>query len=380
MKRRRVLSTIMMMVAVLIMSLNAQAAVKISKKSATLIKGQSLILKVTGTKEKVKWSTNKKKVATVTQKGVVKAKAKGTATISAKVGKKTYKCKVKVETPKISKTKATLNVGQKLTLKITGNTQKVKWTTSDEVVVAVSKRGVITATNAGIATITATISSKKYKCRVTVKDVFSANKTVVSLVEETTSTVRFTYTGLSELNYDIEKPEIVSCEWGEWDNYFIDLRIYGESVGNTIITISDEDGKSIKISVAVRSYYTDKEIMAGAVITYMKERTLKDPSSLQIISIWDAYNDVEQDDASIEHHEFVVIEYLAKNSYGANIRSYAEITVVNKEMKYIGYTITDSRLNKMLWVYDNEKYPSVIKRGTINTEKALKYADSITFA
>ena len=49
-------------------------------------------------------------------------------------------------------------------------------------------------------------------------------------------------------------------------------------------------------------------------------------------------------------------------------------------MKYIGYTITDSRLNKMLWVYDNEKYPSVIKRGTINTEKALKYADSITFA
>lgn len=169
MKRRRVLSVIMMMVAVLIMSLNAQAAVKISKKSATLIKGQSLILKVTGTKEKVKWSTNKKKVATVTQKGVVKAKAKGTATISAKVGKKTYKCKVKVETPKISKTKATLNVGKKLTLKITGNTQKVKWNSNKKSVAVVTQKGVVTAKKAGSAVITATIAKKKYNCKITVK-------------------------------------------------------------------------------------------------------------------------------------------------------------------------------------------------------------------
>lgn len=76
------------------------ATVKISKKKATLIKGQTLKLKITGTKTKVKWSSSKKSVATVSSKGVVKAKKKGTATITAKVGKKKYKCVITVKNKK----------------------------------------------------------------------------------------------------------------------------------------------------------------------------------------------------------------------------------------------------------------------------------------
>ena len=56
--------------------------------------------KVKGTKKKVKWSSTKKSVATVNKKGVVTAKKKGTAYIKAKVGKKTYKCKVTVKSKK----------------------------------------------------------------------------------------------------------------------------------------------------------------------------------------------------------------------------------------------------------------------------------------
>lgn len=75
---------------------SAKGKMKLNRTSATLRVGKKLKLKVKNTKKKVKWSSNKKKVATVTAKGMVKAKKKGTAKITAKVGKKKLVCKVKV--------------------------------------------------------------------------------------------------------------------------------------------------------------------------------------------------------------------------------------------------------------------------------------------
>ena len=76
------------------------AKIKLSKTKITLIQGKKYQLKVKGTKKKAKWSSTKKSVATVNKKGVVTAKKKGTAYIKAKVGKKTYKCKVTVKSKK----------------------------------------------------------------------------------------------------------------------------------------------------------------------------------------------------------------------------------------------------------------------------------------
>lgn len=78
------------------LSTQAQAAVKINKKNVTLLVGKTQKLKVKGTKKKVTWKSSKKSVATVNAKGVVKALKAGTTTITAKVGKKKYKCKVNV--------------------------------------------------------------------------------------------------------------------------------------------------------------------------------------------------------------------------------------------------------------------------------------------
>ena len=46
--------------------------------------------------DKITWKSSNTKVASVNSKGVVTAKAKGTAVITAKIGKKKYRCKVKV--------------------------------------------------------------------------------------------------------------------------------------------------------------------------------------------------------------------------------------------------------------------------------------------
>ena len=88
-----------------------------SKSSLTLYVGKSSTLKVSGTKSKVKWSSSNKSVATVTSKGKVTAKQAGSATISAKVGKKTLKCKVTVK-EKFSASEATKKIS--VTLQDTG--------------------------------------------------------------------------------------------------------------------------------------------------------------------------------------------------------------------------------------------------------------------
>lgn len=77
------------------------AAVKMNKAKATLYPGQKVTLKVTGTSKKAKWSSSNAKVAKVS-KGKVTAVKKGKATIKAKVGKKTYTCKITVKAPALS--------------------------------------------------------------------------------------------------------------------------------------------------------------------------------------------------------------------------------------------------------------------------------------
>lgn len=72
------------------------AAVKISDKNVLLEVGKSKTLKITGTKEKVTWTSSKKSVATVDKKGKVTTKKEGTTTITATVNKKKYTCEVTV--------------------------------------------------------------------------------------------------------------------------------------------------------------------------------------------------------------------------------------------------------------------------------------------
>lgn len=154
-----------------------QAAAKMNKTKATLVKGQSLQLKVNGNSKKVKWSSSKKNVATVTSKGKVTAKNAGIAVITAKVGSKKYTCKITVEAPKISKTSISLTVGGKYTLKITGTKQKVTWSSSNKAVATVSGKGIVVAKKAGTTKITAKVGTKKYTCSVSVKSKKSTQNT-----------------------------------------------------------------------------------------------------------------------------------------------------------------------------------------------------------
>ncbi len=103
MKNKKIIALFLSLVMLFSISspMTAQAAVKLSKTSVSIVVGKTYKLKVKGTKKKVKWSTSNKKVATV-KAGKITAKKEGKATITAKVGKKKYKCKVTVKPKPIS--------------------------------------------------------------------------------------------------------------------------------------------------------------------------------------------------------------------------------------------------------------------------------------
>ena len=223
-------------------------APKISLTKKTINAGEKFTLKLNGTTKSVKWTTSNKKVATVSQNGVVKGIAKGTANIIATVGGKKYVCKVTVETPKISLTNKTIDTGEKFTLKLNGTTRSVKWTTSNKKVATVSQNGVVKGIAKGTANITATAGGKKYVCKVTVKEprILSVSTNELTITDKGTITV--TYKGSGTITYYIDNTDIIDCKWSEgFDGDNCKLYVTALKYGKAKIIITDNESDEICI-------------------------------------------------------------------------------------------------------------------------------------
>lgn len=160
------------------MPMSAQAAkTKISVSNAVLSKGDNINLNIIGAKElSGTYASSKKKIASVSKKGIVTAKKKGKAVITwTKEGKK-YTCTIKVvKEPTVSKSTLTLKEEQtkKLSILRYGNKKlSVKWSSSNPDV-AVVNNGSVTGVSEGNAVIKAKIKGEKKtwtkKVSVTVK-------------------------------------------------------------------------------------------------------------------------------------------------------------------------------------------------------------------
>lgn len=154
----------------------------VASKKLTLQKGKTaklapVVTPVTS-QEKVTYASSNKKVATVSAKGVVKAKAPGKAKITVKSGSKKVTVTVTVPKPAATKIagvskKATLKVGKTKTLKPklspSGSTGKLTYSSSNKKVASVSSKGKITAKKKGTAVINVKCGKLSAKCKVTVK-------------------------------------------------------------------------------------------------------------------------------------------------------------------------------------------------------------------
>jgi len=159
--------------------------ITVAKKKLYMKKGASCtltyLLTPLNSTDKVTFTSSKKKVATVSATGKIKAKAKGTTkiTITTSSGKKAVvtvnvaKKATKTKSVKASKKKMTLKVGN---VKYIGYTRKpakatdiVTFKSSKKSVVTVDSNGKLTARKKGKAKITIKAGKKKAVCTITVK-------------------------------------------------------------------------------------------------------------------------------------------------------------------------------------------------------------------
>ncbi len=172
----------------------------------------------TNLSDEIIWTSSNEKVAVVSAKGVVTAKAKGTAVITATCGEYTASCTVTVKSPAVSlnKTKATLYTkgSNKVTLKaslkdLTGN---VVYTSSNAKVAAVNKTtGVVTAKAKGTAVITATCGDYTAICTVTVKTpTLKLAKTSASIKVGKKTTIKATATPTGTVKYTSSNKKIAT--------------------------------------------------------------------------------------------------------------------------------------------------------------------------
>ena len=168
-------------------AVTAEAAGKValSSSKASVAVGGSKTISLRNARGKVKWSVAKKSVASIKANGAsvkVKGKKAGTTTITAKVGKKSYKCKFTVKNaPKISKSSISLTKGKSYDLSVTGTASAPKWSTSNKKVATIKKVSArkyrVTAKSFGSATIKAKVNGKTLSCKVTVPKSSSATQT-----------------------------------------------------------------------------------------------------------------------------------------------------------------------------------------------------------
>lgn len=182
-KFRRASLLILMLIMLFSISTSASAAIRLSATRVAMSKGRTYTLKVTGTTARVTFASANKAIATVTSKGVITGRSKGTTDIYAVVANQKYKCTVMVRQPvesvtmKYSKIKISKNKTFQLAAQVlpaTANNKTLAWTSSNPKVVKVDSNGKITTLASGTATITAKATDVSGKYSRTVVEVKSS--------------------------------------------------------------------------------------------------------------------------------------------------------------------------------------------------------------
>jgi uncharacterized protein YjdB len=330
------------------------AEVKINQSQAALIKGDTLILEITGTTKTVTWKSDKPKIANVNDNGKVKAINTGKAIITATANNKKYKCSVTVETPKINTTEVTTRIGWTEQLKLDGTRQDIIWSSSNDAIATVSDDGLVTGCDIGEAIITATIGKHKYKCTVKIPQPY---------LWETSLDIGVGDTVMNHISYASDDTTYESNDEtiAKVDKYG---NVTGIKDGITLVTITS-GGYTYSFNVTVKkTSYLNAEKMAAYGLIMLNE-LLKDPSSLTINNIYHTKTDENSD-----KQEVVVIDYTATNSLGGRVRSYMSIMTAD-EIYSTGYTLESDDLG-YIFIYVSDSKPSNITSESLSIDSVLK--------
>ena len=179
------------LLAASLLPVSSFAATDISQKSElTIYVGNVRNLNPGTIRGKKTWTSSKKKVVSVADRGIITAKKKGTAVITCTKGKKSVSCTITVLPVRMKKDALSVDAGKDVNLKLYCGTNKgITWESSDPGVLAYASdtgsKSVWTAKKAGTATVTATYNGKSYTTVVTVNSIVPTPPAVDQNQEDT---------------------------------------------------------------------------------------------------------------------------------------------------------------------------------------------------
>ena len=244
--------------------------ISLSQTTANINKGETLQLTATVTpsnanNKTVTWTSSNTTIATVSNTGLVTAKAVGNATITATTAdgsSLSASCQVTVNQPatgiSINKTSATINNGETLQLTATvspsnASNKSVTWTSSNTSVATVNSNGLVTAKGRGSATITATTTdgtNLSASCAITVCQLatgISMSQTTASIVVDKTLQLTATVSPSNANN--------TAVSWTSSNTTIATVSSTGlvtaKAVGNATITATTADGSNLSASCQV---------------------------------------------------------------------------------------------------------------------------------
>ena len=191
---------------------------------------------------------------------------------------------------KLDKTSASVPIGYRTTLKVSGTDDKVEWSVKNSKIASVQSTGDTSAKVVGKSTGTtyvyASVNGKTLKCKVTVKKSFiSLSGTEVSLEEGASASVTVKAVGSKSLQCSNSDSSVCSVSFGKWNGSKIKLNIKAKHEGTAKITLyakgySKTTAKTI--TVKVKSDKKDPGILAAEVVEIVnKERAAAGKGSLK---------------------------------------------------------------------------------------------------
>ncbi len=243
---------------------------------------------------KISYKTSNTKVASVSSKGVVTPKKKGTATITVTVkqNKKTYNLKttITVLDPAISLSQSTdyLNVGDTYEFKatVTGMKDKVVWSISDSKIATITSTGKVTALASGNVKVMATAGGITVEEELYIGlNSLGTFSTEISIYTDLTIWIT-TPTEIKDEKLQLSTENgLIDCTWGSWSDDRISLTISPKKIGvDTITIISEKSADRLKIKVNVIETPVRKELTSKEVYSKCS------PSTVEIYATDGDYN------------------------------------------------------------------------------------------
>jgi len=170
---------------------------------------------------------------------------------------------------KLNRTSTELPIGYSVTLKATGLSGDVKWSSSDSGIASVKSSEGSTAKiygkKEGTAYIYAKAGKTKLKCKVKVKKSFiSADKDDISIADGKPKKITLTVKGSKDIMILNSNPSVCSYKWGQWKGNKITLTLKPLKKGETELTVYTKgyektDRETIEVSVGKKSNNDDDE-------------------------------------------------------------------------------------------------------------------------